>query len=140
MKIACKTLFDCSATGVTGHFRPSQLPFTDRVGQLVDTQDSWHRSRNQQRNWETLLQVIGLRTQPEIIQYPVQQDDKWCFEFSTDTAGVYGLDGNTNPLAGLIQGCAGVPMVVNLTEQSVVTAMLCVDGDKQNIWFDTINN
>ena len=139
MKIACKTLFDCSATGVTGHFRPAQMPFADRVGQLVDTQESWNRSRNQQRNWETLLQVIGLRTQPEIVQYPVRQDNAWYFEFSTDAAGVYGLDNNADPLAGLTQECAGVPMVTNLNELPMTSVVLSVDGDTQNIWFYTIN-
>lgn len=140
MKIACKTLFDCSVTGVTGHFRPSQIPFTDRAGQSVNEPADWHRSRNQQRNWETLLQVIGLRTQPEITQYPTHQDGTWHFEFTTDTAGVYGLDGNPDPLAGLRQGCAGVPMVTNLHEQTTESAVLCVQGEGQNIWFDTINN
>jgi hypothetical protein len=139
MKIACKTLFDCSVTGVTGHFRPSQIPFTDRAGQWVDTPEAWHRSRNQQRNWETLLQVIGLRTQPDITQYPVHQDNAWNFEFSTDAEGVYGLDNNADPLAGLIQGCAGVPMVTNLCEQVSVKSVLCVNGNDQNIWFNTIN-
>jgi hypothetical protein len=140
MKIACKTLFDCSVTGVTGHFKLSQIPFTDRAGQLVDNSADWHRSRNQQRNWETLLQVIGLRTQPEITQYPIQQDAVWCFEFTTDAAGVYGLDNNPDPLAGLAQGCAGVPMVTNINEQTTESAVLCVQGQGQNIWFNTINN
>jgi len=63
MRILCRTLFDCSATGVTGHYRPSQVPFEDSAGNTIANQHDWMFARNQQRNWETLNQLISLRTQ-----------------------------------------------------------------------------
>lgn len=139
MKIACKTLFDCSVTGITGHYRAAQIPFKDRAGQLIDNQVDWNRSRNQQRNWETLLQVLGLRTQPDILAEPYCRDGVWYFEFETANEGVYDVSGEEDPLAGLLQDCNGVPMMLNLDEQSAVTPMLCTSGRDQNIWFEPIN-
>jgi len=64
MQILCRTFFDCSPTGITGHYRPSQVPFTDGAGNTINNQHDWTFARNQQRNWETLNQLISLRTQP----------------------------------------------------------------------------
>lgn len=140
MKILCRTLFDCSYTGVTGHFRPSEIPFVDRAGQSVNNLADWHRSRNQQRNWETIVQILGLRTQPQNITRPEKQQDAWQFEFASESDGVYGSGDSPDPLAGLKNDCQGVPMIVALTEKSGLNPMLAVDGDNQNIWFETINN
>ena len=139
MKIACKTLFDCSVTGITGHFKPSQLPFQDRSGQLVTNQFEWNRSRNQQRNWETLLQIIGLRTQPTVIQAPTLFDGSWCFEFETASDGVYSSSNNVSDLTLLYQDCRDVPMIVNLNNETQLIPMLCVSGANQNIWFEAVN-
>lgn len=128
------------ATGVTGHFKPSQLPFTDRAGQKIDNLSTWNLSRNQQRNWETLLQVIGLRTQPTVITYPYRDDDCWHFEFETATDGVYSLTGDPADLGALYQDCRNVPMIVNINEQTQATPVLCVEGTEQNIWFEAVNN
>ena len=54
IKIEVHTQFDITATGVTGHYKSSQIPFTDAAGNIIDDANSWTRSRNQQRNWETL--------------------------------------------------------------------------------------
>lgn len=140
MKIVCRTLFDCSYTGVTGHFRPSEIPFVDRVGQHITDTATWHRSRNQQRNWETLMQIVGLRTQPHNITRPDCKDGVWTFEFTAEAEGVYSLNDNDDPLAGLKQDCEGIPMVVNLDEHPGIQPTVSVNGSNQNIWFDTINN
>ena len=140
MKIICRTLFDCSYTGVTGHFRSIDMPFNDRAGQAVENIDDWHRSRNQQRNWETLMQIIGLRTQPQNVTRPEQKDNKWTFEFTAESEGVYSLTDNPDPLAGLKLDCSGVPMVLGLDEKTGISATINTNGPKQNIWFETINN
>jgi hypothetical protein len=139
MKIECKTLFDCTATGVTGHYRPSQIPFTDRAGILVQDQEEWVISRNKQRNWETIVQIISLRSNPEDIKAPVCKDGTWSFQFVVMASDVFS-NGTTNQFAALYQDCQGVPMVVDLDEQSGVEHTLCATGAKQNIWFETINS
>lgn len=140
MKITCRTLFDCTYTGVTGSFKPSQVPFRDRAGQHIDSQSQWNRSRNQQRNWETILQIVSLRTQPENIVLPAQHKDHWQFEFTVAGADVFALNNHTDSLAGLKLCCEGVPMIVNLNETQTLQPMLCAHGSDQNIWFESINN
>jgi hypothetical protein len=140
MKVMCETLFDCSATGVTGNFRVSQIPFNDRHGQLIQNQNDWNRSRNQQRNLETLLQVIGLRTQPEELSAPQCVDGRWQFTFEVANEDAFHVDGHSDPHAALYRDCAGVPMVTNLNEQTDILPMLCTQGADQNIWFRAINN
>ncbi len=139
MKITCRTLFDCSLTGVTGHFRSSEIPFRDRVGQMVHTQADWNHSRNQQRNWETLLQIIGLRTQPQDITIPEHRNGVWEFEFRSESPGVFEMHNNPDPLAGLKSDCEGVPMMLNLTEQPAMAPTIATSGADQNIWFFTVN-
>ena len=94
MKYKCSTRFDITATGVTGHFKQSRVPFTDRAGNKITDADSWNRSRNQQRNWETLTQILGLRTQLFRIQEPTvdRLNRAWMFEFETETDNIYGTD------------------------------------------------
>jgi len=140
MKIICRTLFDCSYTGVVGYFRPSAVPFTDKAGQLIKNQTSWYWARNQQRNWETLTQIIGLRTQPLDISYPVVQEGMWEFNFIAEADGVYGIVGNVDPLAALRQDCVGIPMIVNLDEQFIIDSAINIEGLSQNIWFEIVSN
>lgn len=139
MKILCKTLFDCSRTGVTGNFRASEIPYVDRAGQTVDNQQQWNRSRNQQRNYETLLQIFGLRTQPQNITQPVCENGTWQFTFESESEGVFEMHDNPDPLAGLKLDCDGVPMMLHLTEKPGLAPVLTTSGQQQNIWFETIN-
>jgi hypothetical protein len=139
MKIQCRTLFDCTRTGVTGAFRASEIPYQDRAGQTVANLVDWHRSRNQQRNYETLLQIFGLRTQPQEITQPALINSMWQFSFVSESEGVFDMHNNPNPLAGLLVDCEGVPMVTGLSEQPGIAMVLTTQGDQQNIWFTSIN-
>ena len=139
MKVLCRTLFDCTHTGVTGHLRPQQLPFTTKTGLVINTAEEWNRSRNQQRNWESLLQIVSLRTQPMNVVYPVKQKDGWHFAFEVEAEGVLSSNFASDDLAGLVADCEAVPMVTGLDEAEVVTATLHAQGANQNIWFTSIN-
>lgn len=139
MKIICKTLFDCTYTGVTGNFKPGQIPFDDRAGQAIRNVTDWNRARNQQRNWETILQLISLNTQPQDIVLPQCINDTWQFEFRVESADVFAANNNPDPLAGLKQNCTGVPMITNLGETTDIEPVLCAAGPDQNIWFEAIN-
>ena len=139
MKVLCRTLFDCTFTGVTGHLRPQQLPFTTKTGLVIDTPDQWNRSRNQQRNWESLLQIVSLRTQPMNVVYPVKQKDGWHFEFEVEAEGVLSGGYQTDELSGLVGDCEGVPMITGLDESAAITSTLHATGADQNIWFSAIN-
>ena len=135
MRYACQTLFDITATGVTGHFKTTRIPFMDQAGQPVTDQATWNRSRNQQRNWETITQILGLRTQLFDMTRPVQDTGgtSWMFEFETETSGTFGPD--SDPTQILRQDADGVPMLLDLDNRSDLLPMLRTHGPEQNIWF-----
>jgi hypothetical protein len=135
MRYACQTLFDITATGVTGHFRPTRLPFQDQAGRKICDQQSWNRSRNQQRNWETLTQIVGLRTQIFDLQSPVRDRSgtTWMFEFETELDSVFGPD--SDPTQILRFDAEGVPMLLDLDNRADLVPVLRAQGPEQNIWF-----
>jgi hypothetical protein len=138
MKYSCQTLFDITATGITGHFKLTRVPFKDRAGQSITDQRSWDRSRNQQRNLETLTQILGLRTQLFDMTTPVQDSTgtRWMFEFETDRDGVFGSD--SDPTEVLRLDADGVPMLRELNNDPDIEPFLVTAGPRQNIWFTTI--
>jgi hypothetical protein len=133
MKIQCQTLFDITATGTTGHVKPSRMPFTDQAGSKITDVAQWNRSRNQQRNWETVTQLISLRTQVDNLKEPQLINDRWCFEFEVENQNLFtsGID----QLSVLKADCAGVPMLVGLNESAQIGTVLSVDT---NVWFALI--
>ena len=139
MKFACQTLFDITATGVTGHCKQTRMPFTDHAGQHIVDVESWNRSRNQQRNWETITQILSLRTQLFALTDPIsdQTGTRWMFEFETETDGVYGPE--SDPVAVLRSDADGVPMLRELDNDPDVDTVLITNGPRQNIWFAPIS-
>jgi hypothetical protein len=131
MKIQCQTLFDITATGTTGHVKHNRMPFQDQAGSKITDVAQWNRSRNQQRNWETVTQLISLRTQVDNLQDPVKNQDCWCFEFEVENQNLF-TDG-TDSLAVLKADCEGVPMLTGLNESLVNGTVLAVNT---NIWFE----
>lgn len=117
--------------------RLDEMPFVDCAGQQVSNQTDWLRSRNQQRNYETLLQLFGLRTQPQNITDPVVVNDKWEFTFESENDNVF-LSG-TDPLGCLKQDAETVPMVADISIASSAS-LLIPQGPNQNIWFDLVNS
>lgn len=138
MRVRCRTTFDITVTGVRGSFNASRLPFTDQSGVLIDSESAWHQARNQQRNWETINQLISLRTLPHSItqsrQINVTDVAMWEFDFTIDqdTALARGDD----LFGSLTIDCQDVPMIVNLNETYGQIPMLKLGS---NIWFRRIN-
>lgn len=142
IRIECRTRFDITVTDVRGHFRPERLPFVDATGRSIHDHAGWTRSRNQQRNWETVNQIISLRCLPENITVPrrLQHQDSavWSFEFEVpDPASVSQDD---DAVGWLRQDCEHVPMITGLDESPGVSESLdpvpggnidfCVDNNK----------
>lgn len=139
IKIKVQTYFDITATGVTGYYTSTRGPFRDRAGHEINNSDSWNRSRNQQRNWETLTQLISLRTQTNNVVEPVQNQEGWYFEFTTETEV---FNDGTDPVGVLKADSDGVPMLVLLDNRAEIDSVLITSGTRQNIWFssEAINN
>ena len=133
-RITCRTQFDITATGVRNNFHRNRVPFDTVQGIRIDTDQAWNRARNQQRNWETINQVLSLRALPTDITDPVviEQDGLrlWQFEFSVEQSGALAADGDA--MGALKQDCVGVPMITGLTENAGVDDALIVD---RNITF-----
>ena len=121
MRIVCRTRFDITATGVRNSFYKNRDTGADT--------ESWNRSRNQQRNWETVNQIISLRTLPVNISQPkhVQKNNEnlWIFEFEVEQPATIGTD--EDPVGILKADCRDVPMLTGLDEDDDIGSTLIVD-------------
>jgi hypothetical protein len=136
MRFICKTFFDITATGVTGHYKSSRVPFTDLSNTPIQNEITWNYARNQQRNWETITQLISLRTQISKLDNPTKAKNVWTFEFEVETSYAYGPE--ENPTELLQSDCNGVPMLIDLGNKKNLTPILLTSGENQNIWFEAL--
>jgi hypothetical protein len=128
------SLIDITATGVT-------------------RANSDEQQRNQQRNWETVVQCMGLRTQPQNIQLPVlYQDDLENYEFGDMYTGKHNIwtwtwmveqtdvyDLPNKPFGGLQQDFEQVPIVTFLEETArFMLPIFYPYGSIKNIYFKHI--
>lgn len=129
------TLVDITATGVTRG-------------------DNNSVERNQQRNWETVLQCISLRTQPQNIQEPIQttfadignaefgdfyqgEQKVWLWQWTVERSEVYDLP--NKPLGALQKDFEQVPIVTYLTETArFMLPIFYPYGSIKNIYFNQI--
>jgi hypothetical protein len=147
--IKCQTLFDITPTGVKNR-RPQDITGTELFDLI--------KRQQQQSNYDTLLQVISLRSQPESISqvkksdilltdtdfgflYTSEQDDGtanvWSFTFTIQHASVFQND--DSELGSLLNDCEQVPMITNLLESVKLTPQLNVDSDLKNIHFEIVD-
>ena len=133
-KIRCSTLFDITDTGVDNHNRTVVWPYVTRTGLSITNQGDLLRARNQQRNFDTIIQVASMRTQPLNISKPELLKDQdpadwgfgiiaqlaqvWTFTFDIEINGVWQRE--DDELYWLRSDSQGVPMILNLTE-TVIT-------------------
>ena len=137
------TYFDCTPTG-TKSYRKLQPGTVNAVGHKIQTMDDWNFSRNQQRNWETILQVVSLKTQAIDITNPIimtREDKKvWQFSFAIEHTGIY--DNGNDQLGLLKEEVHGVPMITGLNEtykEGFLMPYLLAKGENQNIMFTLLD-
>ena len=139
IRVKCSTLFDITKTGVKNRSYKAKILFKDSNGQEITSSEDWNRARNQQCNWETLNQIISLRTLPENITSPVfvEKTRTWYFEFDVvDPASIF-RDGD--PVGYLLNDCVGVPMISGLDEIAGIASTIINTGPDANIWFELID-
>jgi hypothetical protein len=102
---------------------------------MITDAESWNRARNQQRNWETVTQILGLRTQLFRLQDPIVDTSRsaWMFEFETESDNIYGND--VDPTSILRADADGVPMLTGLDNKHELASTIVTQGPAQNIWF-----
>ncbi len=149
----CYSLVDITYTGIIGTFRKENLPYATANGDILSTQQEWETARNQQRNWETMLQLISLRCQPVSIEQPIVtklcplskfnfgsnfsgKQTVWEFKFSTEYAAVYDNPGDR--YGALKADADNVPVITGLNETAKIDNMLVVNGSNTNIYFERV--
>ena len=112
------------------------------------------KKRNQQSNFDTIIQLISMRSQPENISYPEKimtsitsewgsayhtrtKKSIWTFDFEIDQDMVFN-DGE-NLFGHLYSDCNEVPMIVGLEELNQLDGKLRIDDKKRNIIFKKIS-
>lgn len=140
-RIRCYTLFDITQTGVANRSKPQN-----------NDDGTWLRKRNTQCNFDTILQVISLRSQPEVVKIPVMVDIDdysyfgrdlndsitkcWRFEFDVQHSSVF-QDGK-DPLGALYTDCDRVPMILLEEQSQLVTSTLNTTPELKNIHFEIV--
>jgi len=133
-KIACYTLFDITQTGIPNRAKPPEG---------MDYKD-WVHKRNTQINFDTIIQSISLRSQPENISVPKYIDISvnyfdmdvtscWMFNFEIRSIAVFS-DGN-DELAYLKEDVKTVPMLICGTEDLKLKPYLSIEKPMKNIHF-----
>jgi len=130
--IKIHTDFDITNTGVVRNFKEALLPATVN-GRIIYTEEEWIRCRRQQTNWETMVQVISLRTQPYNIRTDVTESG-WVLEFDVGFSGLYELD--SDKLGLLKEDFNNVPLLVGLTEHTKTDVYEFIAID-ENIRFES---
>ena len=146
-RIKCYVLFDITSTGVINRTKP---------GMDVNSSE-WLLKRNTQCNFDTLIQAISLRSQPEVVGYPTktsvqfdkfdkfgflfEQDEEcpcWTFEFDIQHPSVF--DDGISELGSLYKDCDTVPMIKCGTEWDKLPAFPDATDELRNIYFEVIDN
>lgn len=141
--IACYTLFDITKTGVLNRSRP---------GVDIENIDEWFVKRTTQCNFDTILQVISLRAQPDVVNEPKElsvlidndsnfgynyRDKKkhrmWTFDFEVQHSSVF--EDGIEDMGALYKDCEGVPMLKSGKELSTLNNELSIDNSNRNIYF-----
>jgi hypothetical protein len=150
-KLRCYTLFDITKTGNI-HRKPP-------INGTTEQTKHWEKTRNTQTNFDTIIQVISLRSQPEDITDPVQEiivfdgsldmfgflfdnediaQSLWSFEFTIPHNKVF--DDGINELGYLYNDCDGVPMIKVGSEWEKLPNFLNTTPELKNIHFEVLND
>ena len=142
--LTCYVLFDITQTGIINRSRPSEN----------DDPDIWTQRRNTQCNFDTVVQAISLRSQPEVAGAPKriqirfdefdnfgflyqQAEDEtypcWTFDFMIQHPSVF--DDGISELGSLYSDCDGVPMILCGTEWNKLPLFLDSSPELRNIYF-----
>lgn len=149
LKIRCYTLFDVTKTGITNR-RNAPVPVDEKIS-------LWEKQRNTQCNFDTIIQVISLRSLPEDITDPYKDEitlndtEKfgfllesetpcavWTFDFSVVFGSVF--NNGTEELGYLFTDCDGVPMIHVGTELNKLPTFLDISPELRNIYFEVIEH
>jgi len=120
----CVTLIDITKTNAVRHYNIS----------MPDSESDYNLKRNQHRNYQTMLQVIGLRCQPVYLTDPVKYEGQdlaelgfdpaftketvWTFSLGVEQQDVFVSP--SHPYGLLLEDLHNVPIILNMTETATI--------------------
>lgn len=144
-KIKCYTLFDITQTNVPNRPRPN----------TEEDVQSWLYKRNTQANFDTILQAISLRSQPENVTTPekisikFEDFDKfgflyesenevscWYFTFEVQHPSVF--EDGIKDFGLLYDDCNEIPMILCNTEWNKLSQRIDSTPECKNIYFEKL--
>jgi hypothetical protein len=151
MRIKCYTLYDITQTNVNFRKKNTEIVPADEM-----------KKRSQQSNFETILQIINMRSQPEEISNSeltviniddlkdfnfgylyeksynktIKKINVWSFTFSVDHADVF--NNGINDLGSLSDDCNQVPMILKLEETFKLSNQMNISDEQRNIYFEIL--
>ena len=131
--IVCNTKFDITPTGVLGQYKENRETVNHSDQTPINNLASWTRARNQQRNWETLTQIISLRCLPENITQPSRDQNVWSFSFEVESLSA--ISDQPDDLYYLMHDANGVPMILGLDEDAGLSSAIETQPKDCNTWF-----
>lgn len=142
--LRCYTLFNITNTGIIYRAKPP-----------VDINTNlWLKQRNTQCNFDTILQVISMRSQPEIVSFPIliiinfkhfkfgkefKDNGKypcWSFDFEVQHTNVF--QNKNDELGNLYTDCHGIPMIKCGEEYKKLQNFLNTSVEQRNIYFEKL--
>ena len=153
--ITIYTLIDITQSGVVAPYRTDAPAFVDDASQIINNEQTWNKSRNQQSNCETLIQTISLRGNPMYIELPRKYTADniklldfgssykgkhifWSMSFTVEQVGLYAERGQEDDsLSGLRNDFTNVPVITNLTESIKLKTLIweAINPRNKNIYF-----
>lgn len=143
VRIICYTLFNITQTGINVRAKPD-----------INDLDEWTRKRNTQWNLDTIIQLVSLRAQPELLTFPekisankkkfgtIFETEKnlscWKFTFSVNYESIY--DNGDDELGYLYEDCHNIPMLLIGDENKKLKAVLDTSKELRNIYFEYEQN
>ena len=146
-KVSCYTLFDITQTGITNRNRPGP----------DDDMELWLYKRNIQCNFDTIVQAVSLRSQPENISIPksikiklnefdnfgflFEEDNElncWVFDFTVQHPSVF--NNGIKELGSLYADCDQVPMIKTHSAWNKLPGFLDSSDELRNIYFEVVEN
>jgi hypothetical protein len=133
----CVTLIDITKTDAVRHWNPS----------MDESESDYNLRRNQQRNYQTMLQLISLRSQPVYLSDPVKfinrdltdlgfgttftTETTWAFSFGYEQVDLFLTD--SHPFGALLSDMNNVPIILNLMETADITSPMLNTSDSEII-------
>lgn len=154
-KFKCSCLFDITATGVTTNTKLKTIPYTTTTGTVLRNTAELNFARNQQRNFDTIIQLFSMRTQI-IWNSPIkvladQKASAW--DFGKNYKGTFNVwqfafeIGSSDPWLKssrtehdycyfLREDADQIPMLLGLNETAKLEPWLAAEGPDKNIIFE----